>query len=45
MVKGIQRTRWKDVIGTFAGVTWNKQAADRDEWSRLGESLVLQWTQ
>ena len=26
-----QRTRWWDEIGCFAGVNWNRQAADRDD--------------
>ena len=36
-----QRTRWGDDIKSFDGVTWNRQAADRDEWRRLGEAFVL----
>ena len=26
----------------FAGVTWNRQATDADEWRTLGEVSVLQ---
>ena len=40
-----QVTRWKDEIGSFAGVIWNIQTTDNDEWRRLGEAFVLQWTQ
>ena len=40
--QGRQRTRWRDVTGSFVGVTWNRQAVDRDEWRRLGEAFVLQ---
>ena len=29
----------RDEIGSFAGVTWNRQAADRDEYRRLGEGF------
>ena len=29
-------------IGSLAGVTWNKQEADRDDWKRFGEVFVLQ---
>ena len=25
-----QRTRWRDEIGSFVGITWNRQAADSD---------------
>ena len=28
--QGRQRTRWKDDIHYFSGVTWNRLAADRD---------------
>ena len=41
--QGRQRTRWRDEIGGFAGVTWNRRAADRDESRRLGKAFVLQW--
>ena len=27
---------------SFAEVTWNRQTAHKDEWSRLGEVFVLQ---
>ena len=38
------RTRWRDEIESFAGVTWKRQASDRNSWRRLGEVFVLQWT-
>ena len=34
----------RDEIGSFVGVTWNRQASDRDEWRRLEEAFVLLWT-
>ena len=37
--QGRQRTRWKNEIRSFVGVTWNSQAADRDEWRRLRRPL------
>ena len=42
--QGRQRTRWRDEIESFAGVAWNRQAFDKDEWRRFGESFVLQCT-
>ena len=42
--QGRQRTRWKDEIENLAVVTWNRQAADRDDW-RFGEAFVLQCIQ
>ena len=36
--QGRQRTRWRDEIGGFAGITWQ---ADRDEW-RLEKDVILQ---
>ena len=35
----------RDDLKSFAGITWNRQAVDRDERGRLGEAFVLQWTQ
>ena len=32
-------------IGSFAGVNWNRQGVDSDEWRRLREAFVLQWDQ
>ena len=29
--RGGQITRWRDEIGSFVRVTWNRQAANRDE--------------
>ena len=39
------RTKLRDEISSFAGIIWNRQAADRDEWRMLGEAFGLQWTQ
>ena len=39
-----QRTKWRDEIGSFTGIAWNRLATDRDEGRRLGEAFVLQWT-
>ena len=39
------RNRWRDEIGGFVRVTWNRQAADRDEWRSLGEAFVMQGIQ
>ena len=30
-----QRTSWRDEIGSFGEVVWNRQTADRDELRRL----------
>ena len=37
-----QTTRQRDEIGSFAEVTWNRQAFIRDELKRLREVFVLQ---
>ena len=34
--QGRQRTRWKDEIGSCVGVTWNRQAADREKVVKAG---------
>ena len=34
-----QKTKWRDEIGGFAGITWNRQAADRDNLRRFGRPL------
>ena len=41
--QGRQRTRWRDEIESFASEDWKRQAADKDEWRRLGtvDSLRL----
>ena len=31
---GRQRTRWRDEMGSFAGVTWNRQASGINEWGK-----------
>ena len=36
-----QRTRWRDEKGGLARITWNRPAADRDEWRRLEEVFIL----
>ena len=41
--QGRQRTRWRDEIRSFAGVSWNRQVANKEEWRRLGEVFVLLW--
>ena len=38
--QGRHRTRQRDEIGSFAGVTWNRQAVDRDKWRWLGEAAA-----
>ena len=40
--QGRQKTRWKAEIEGFVRVIWNRQAAGRVEWRRLGEAFVLQ---
>ena len=41
----LQKVSLKMNMKIFAGVNWNRLAADRDEWRRLGEAFILQWTQ
>ena len=39
-----RRARCRGDIEGYTGITWNRQAADRDEWRKLAEIFVLQWT-
>ena len=38
-MQGRQRTRQRDEIGSIVGVTYNRQAADRDKKRRLEEAF------
>ena len=49
--KGRPPTRWRDEIDKFekSGVrnwkqTWEHKTQDRNDWKKLGEAYVLQWT-
>ena len=43
--KGRQRIRWVDELRKFAGLGWQRQTRDRQEWKRKREAFVLQWTE
>ena len=36
--------RWTDDLRQVAGGGWMRIAEDRDEWRKLGEAYVQQWT-
>ena len=42
--RGRPARRWRDDIEVAAGKTWMKKTKDREEWRRLSEGYVLQWT-
>ena len=42
--RGRPATRWRDDIEVTAGKTWMRKTNDREEWRRLSEGYVLQWT-
>ena len=41
--QGRQKTRWRDDIVKFMGITWMRVAQDRIEWHELEEAFALQW--
>ena len=41
--QGQQKTRWRDEIVKFAGMTWMRPAQDISKWYELGEAFALQW--
>ena len=38
------QTIYKADIEVTAGKTWTRKTKDREEWRRLSEGYVLQWT-
>ena len=38
-----KKTRWKDEIVKFAGMTWMIMAQERSKWYQLWEAFALQW--
>ena len=40
--QGRQKTKWRDEIRFFVGVTWNRLTADRDEWRRFVLSGLIE---
>ena len=42
--RGRPARRWRDDIEVTAGKTWMRKTQDREEWRRLSEGYVLQWT-
>ena len=45
MRRQARQRRCRDESNSFGGVAWNRWLADKDEWRRLEEAFVLQWTQ
>ena len=41
--QGRQKTRWRDDIVKFMGITWMRVAQDRIEWHEREEAFALQW--
>ena len=39
-----QREDGETIIEVTAGKTWMRKTKDREEWRRLSEGYVLQWT-
>ena len=42
--RGRPARRLRDDIEVTAGKTWMRKTKDREEWRRLSEGYVLQWT-
>ena len=38
---GMTKTRWRDEIVKFAGMTWMRTAQDRSKWYQLGVTFAL----
>jgi hypothetical protein len=36
--------RWADELRRMCGVKWMQIAQDRQEWKRIGEAFIQQWT-
>ena len=35
--------RWRDDIVQMKGITWGRDAGQRDDWRRDAEGYILQW--
>ena len=42
--RGRPARRWRDDIEVTAGKTWMRKTKNREEWRRLSEGYILQWT-
>ena len=42
--RGRRARRWRGDKKVTAGKTWMRKTKDREEWRRLSEGYVLQWT-
>ena len=40
--RGRQKRRWRDDITAYRGVTWSREARNRNEWKMLEEGFILQ---
>ena len=41
--RGRQAKRWRDDIVQMKGITWGRDARQRDDWRRDAEGYILQW--
>ena len=41
--RGRQVKRWRDDIVQMKGITWGRDAEQRDDWRRDAEGYILQW--
>ena len=41
--RGRQAKRWRDDIVQMKGITWGRDAGQRDDWRRDAEGYILQW--
>ena len=41
--RGSQMKWWRDDIVQMKGITWGREARQRDEWKRGAEGYILQW--
>ena len=41
--RGRQVKRWRDDIVQMKGITWGRDAGQRDDWRRDAEGYTLQW--
>ena len=43
MAKDHEVKRWRDDIVQMKGITWGRDAEQRDDWRRDAEGYILQW--
>ena len=41
--RGRQLKRWRDDIVQMKGITWGRDAGQRDDWRRDADGYILQW--